>query len=155
MKKNNRGITIIEMIVSMALISVVLGFLLGLLVQLKKIDDKSLKALEYENKIALITRYVQDRIAEDDSCSFTHNSNNQLKINCTDTGRNMTIVNATDSFTITDGSDTENYILPEGGKIGILHVNSSSSKYNIAQWKIKDDLDNVYTLEISYYKKSS
>lgn len=151
MKKNNKGITIMEMIVSMALISIVLGFLLGLLVQLKKIDDKSLKALEYEEKIALIIKYVQDRIADDNSCQFNETPG-KLSIKCSDTGRTININNNNNTFTLKDDPDLEKYVFPSGTNISQMTL-TTDNNISVASWTITDSEKNSYLLEISYYKK--
>ena len=60
MKLNKKGVTLVELVVSISLISIVLVFLLRLLIQLREMDDKSLKMLEYQEKTSLIIKYVQD-----------------------------------------------------------------------------------------------
>ena len=68
--KNNKGVTIVELIVSISLITVVLVFLLRLLLTVKEMDDKSLSMLEYQEKSALIIRAVQEKIKDVKNCNF-------------------------------------------------------------------------------------
>lgn len=60
MKLNNKGITLIEIIVSIVLISIVLIFLSTLLIDVKDINDKSDTSSEYLINKALITKIVQE-----------------------------------------------------------------------------------------------
>jgi len=58
--KNNKGMTIVEIIVSISLISIILVFLLNLLITVKNYSDKTQSASELLINQAIITREIEN-----------------------------------------------------------------------------------------------
>ncbi len=160
--KNKKGITIVEMLVSLALISIVLGFLLQLLLQLRDLDDKSLSKLEYEEKIAVAVNYIQDRIKDEKDCQFNNYGNNftitcsepypvELKVEKID-DRSIQVTN--NSTAIAGENKVETFTFPEGCTISNLDItNNATAKLTVYSYNILDDKNNNYLLEISYVNK--
>ena len=152
MKLNNKGVTLVEIIVSVTLISIVIVFMFRLLVILKEIDDKSLSKIEYEEKTSLIMKTIQDEIKDTANCKFSRNNDNTtLTIECDE---NTIVFSISEkSVSINLQGDTKTYKFPNNTEINKIQDNSNSSlyKYNI---DIKDDKDNVYPIEIVYLKQS-
>lgn len=170
MIRKRKGITIIELVVSISLISIVLVFLLRLLLIVKEMDDKSLRMLEFQEKSSLIMRSVQDRIKDASKCEFDlTDSNSKLDIKCPSSTTTSDI-----RFTVTvypsdykielfecdydTGEKKENtketYIYPhnENTKIGpIINHNPSNPNHELYTIDIIDDKDHEYPVEISYY----
>ncbi len=178
MKKNNKGITIIEMIVSISLISIVLIFLLRLLLTIKEMDDKSLSMIEYEEKPSLIMKNVQDSIKDLNNCQFSQN-NNDLLIDCAniDEGRDsfnnnnnklydkqisvkvnnkkITITNCIESYYNDTNQLTcpiESWTFADASQVSGINDNSVSN-IKIFTIDVIDDKNNTYPIEISYYNK--
>ena len=150
--RNNKGTTLVEIIVSVALISIVMVFLVGLLIDLRDIDDKSLKRLEYEEKIALITKQFQDTIQKYDTCSFDVSNDNTLNAKCEDFYNvNLKCDNNNKTCVYNDDDDNKkSWTFPDEATISkIQEKNASDNKY-IYQYEILDNKGNVYILEISY-----
>ena len=150
--RNNKGTTLVEIIVSVALISIVMVFLVGLLIDLRDIDDKSLKRLEYEEKIALITKQFQDTIQKYDTCSFDVSNDNTLNAKCEDFYNvNLKCDNNNKTCVYNDDDDNKkSWTFPDEATISkIQEKNDSDNKY-IYQYEILDNKGNVYILEISY-----
>ncbi len=80
--KNKKGFTMVELIVSIALISIVLIFLLRLLLTIRDMDDKSLNMIEYEEKTSLIIKKIQSDIKDVSNCTMSKNSPTRVTLNC-------------------------------------------------------------------------
>lgn len=176
MKKNNKGITIIEMIVSISLISIVLIFLLRLLLTIKEMDDKSLSMIEYEEKTSLIMKNVQDSIKDLSNCQFPQKDNNYLLIDCanSDEGRDsfnsqifdkqisvkvndkkVTITNCVESYYNDKNQLTcpiESWTFVDALQVSGINDNSVDN-INLFTIDVVDDKNNTYPIEISYYNK--
>lgn len=153
--RNNKGTTLVEIIVSVALISIVMVFLVGLLIDLRDIDDKSLKRLEYEEKIALITKQFQDTIQKYDTCSFSVSNDNTLKAECEGYKVNLSCNNSNKTFVYTcvyndDDDNKKSWTFPDEATISKIQVKNASDNKYIYQYEILDNKGNVYILEISY-----
>lgn len=151
--RNNKGTTLVEIIVSVALISIVMVFLVGLLIDLRDIDDKSLKRLEYEEKIALITKQFQDTIQKYDTCSFSvSESNTKLEATCEDYNVNLRCNNNSNKTCVyNDDDNNENsWTFPDEATISKIQVKNDSDNKYMYQYEILDNKGNVYILEISY-----
>ncbi len=163
MKLNKKGITIVEMLVSIALISVVLIFLLRLLLALEDMDDKSLSMLEYEEKTSVIISEVQNYIKDLNDCNFTKNNNTKLTIACPNVesnnyitmqkdNKNLTITNC---FNLNDGDcEEKTWQFPTNSTLSDIKLTSKNNLL-IATIDVTDDKDNIYPIEISYYKTNS
>ena len=117
MKLNKKGVTLVELVVSISLISIVLVFLLRLLIQLREMDDKSLKMLEYQEKTSLIIKYVQDEIKDYNDCNFTLPSNT-LEITCSNEDIKMKLSKPdNNTITIENDEETKKYIFTDDAKI--------------------------------------
>lgn len=156
MKLNKKGVTLVELVVSISLISMVLVFLLRLLIQLREMDDKSLKMLEYQEKTSLIIKYVQDEIKDYNDCNFSLPSNT-LEIICPNEDVNMKLEKSKDTITIKNGvgndAETKKYIFPNDAKIGEIVTKKEEDKWSIYKIDVTDDKDNIYPIEITYYRK--
>lgn len=152
--RNNKGTTLVEIIVSVALISIVMVFLVGLLIDLRDIDDKSLKRLEYEEKIALITKQFQDTIQKYDTCSFDVSNDNTLKAECEDFYNvNLKCDNNNNNKTCVYNdydNNKKSWTFPDEATISKIQVKNASDNKYIYQYEILDNKGNVYILEISY-----
>lgn len=151
MKLNKKGVTLVELVVSISLISIVLVFLLRLLIQLREMDDKSLKMLEYQEKTSLIIKYVQDEIKDYNDCNFSLSSNT-LKITCPNEDVVMRLSESSNIISIKNGDETKKYIFPADAKIGEI-VKKKEDNWSIYKIDVTDDKDNIYPIEITYYRK--
>ena len=155
MKLNKKGVTLVELVVSISLISIVLVFLLRLLIQLREMDDKSLKMLEYQEKTSLIIKYVQDEIKDYNDCTFK--LSNSLTIECSNEDVNMELKSDNNKITIKNDAETKKYIFPDDAKIGEIVTkkagDNESNNWYIYKIDVTDDKDNIYPIEITYYKK--
>lgn len=157
MKLNKKGVTLVELVVSISLISIVLVFLLRLLIQLREMDDKSLKMLEYQEKTSLIIKYVQDEIKDYNDCTFSLPSNT-LKITCLNEDVDMRLKKDKDDkdnniISIKNGDETKKYIFPADAKIGEIVTKKKEDNWSIYKIDVTDDKDNIYPIEITYYRK--
>lgn len=154
--RNNKGTTLVEIIVSVALISIVMVFLVGLLIDLRDIDDKSLKRLEYEEKIALITKQFQDTIQKYDACSFKVSNDNTLKAECESYKVNLSCndndndINKNTCVYTDDDNNEKSWTFPDEATISKIQVKNDSDNKYMYQYEILDNKGNVYILEISY-----
>lgn len=155
MKLNKKGVTLVELVVSISLISIVLVFLLRLLIQLREMDDKSLKMLEYQEKTSLIIKYVQDEIKDYNDCTFK--LSNSLTIECSNEDVNMELKSDNNTIIIENGvgndAETKKYIFPDDAKIGEINTKREDNGWSIYKIDVTDDKDNIYPIEITYYKK--
>ena len=151
MKLNKKGVTLVELVVSISLISIVLVFLLRLLIQLREIDDKSLKMLEYQEKTSLIIKYVQDEIKDYNDCTFK--LSNSLTIECSNEDVNMILSKSSNIISIKNDAETKKYIFPDDAKIGEIVTKKEEDKWSIYKIDVTDDKDNIYPIEITYYRK--
>lgn len=151
MKLNKKGVTLVELVVSISLISIVLVFLLRLLIQLREMDDKSLKMLEYQEKTSLIIKYVQDEIKDYNDCTFK--LSNSLTIECSNEDVNMILSKSSNIISIKNDAETKKYIFPNDAKIGEIVTKKEEDKWSIYKIDVTDDKDNIYPIEITYYKK--
>ncbi len=151
MKLNKKGVTLVELVVSISLISIVLVFLLRLLIQLREMDDKSLKMLEYQEKTSLIIKYVQDEIKDYNDCTFK--LSNSLTIECSNEDVNMILSKSSNIISIKNDAETKKYIFPDDAKIGEIVTKKEEDKWSIYKIDVTDDKDNIYPMEITYYKK--
>ena len=151
MKLNKKGVTLVELVVSISLISIVLVFLLRLLIQLREMDDKSLKMLEYQEKTSLIIKYVQDEIKDYNDCTFK--LSNSLKIECSNEDVNMILSKSSNIISIKNDAETKKYIFPDDAKIGEIVTKKEEDKWSIYKIDVTDDKDNIYPIEITYYRK--
>lgn len=151
MKLNKKGVTLVELVVSISLISIVLVFLLRLLIQLREMDDKSLKMLEYQEKTSLIIKYVQDEIKDYNDCTFK--LSNSLTIECSNEDVNMILSKSDDTISIKNGDETKKYIFPANAKIGEIVTKKEEDNWSIYKIDVTDDKDNIYPIEITYYRK--
>lgn len=153
MKLNKKGVTLVELVVSISLISIVLVFLLRLLIQLREMDDKSLKMLEYQEKTSLIIKYVQDEIKDYNDCNFTLSSNT-LEITCSNEDIKMRLSKSdNNTITIKNDEETKKYIFPADAKIREIVTKNEDNGWSIYKIDVTDDKDNIYPIEITYYKK--
>lgn len=161
MKLNKKGVTLVELVVSISLISIVLVFLLRLLIQLREMDDKSLKMLEYQEKTSLIIKYVQDEIKDYNDCNFSLPSNT-LEITCPNEDVVMRLKKDKDNkdnniIIIENGvgndAETKKYIFPNDAKIGEIVTKKEEDNWSIYKIDVTDDKDNIYPIEITYYRK--
>lgn len=153
MKLNKKGVTLVELVVSISLISIVLVFLLRLLIQLREMDDKSLKMLEYQEKTSLIIKYVQDEIKDYNDCNFTLPSN-ALEITCSNEDIKMRLSKSDNNkITIKNDEETKKYIFPADAKIGEIVTKKAGDNWYIYKIDVTDDKDNIYPIEITYYRK--
>lgn len=151
MKLNKKGVTLVELVVSISLISIVLVFLLRLLIQLREMDDKSLKMLEYQEKTSLIIKYVQDEIKDYNDCTFK--LSNSLTIECSNEDVNMILSKSSNIISIKNDAETKKYIFPDDAKIGEINTKREDNGWSIYKIDVTDDKDNIYPIEITYYKK--
>lgn len=151
MKLNKKGVTLVELVVSISLISIVLVFLLRLLIQLREMDDKSLKMLEYQEKTSLIIKYVQDEIKDYNDCTFK--LSNSLTIECSNEDVNMILSKSSNIISIKNDAETKKYIFPDDAKIGEIVTKKKEDKWSIYKIDVTDDKDNIYPIEITYYRK--
>lgn len=151
MKLNKKGVTLVELVVSISLISMVLVFLLRLLIQLREMDDKSLKMLEYQEKTSLIIKYVQDEIKDYNDCTFK--LSNSLTIECSNEDVNMILSKSSNIISIKNDAETKKYIFPDDAKIGEIVTKKEEDKWSIYKIDVTDDKDNIYPIEITYYRK--
>lgn len=151
MKLNKKGVTLVELVVSISLISIVLVFLLRLLIQLREMDDKSLKMLEYQEKTSLIIKYVQDEIKDYNDCTFK--LSNSLTIECSNEDVNMILSKSSNIISIKNDAETKKYIFPDDAKIGEIVTKKEEDKWSIYKIDVTDDKDNIYSIEITYYRK--
>ena len=151
MKLNKKGVTLVELVVSISLISMVLVFLLRLLIQLREMDDKSLKMLEYQEKTSLIIKYVQDEIKDYNDCTFK--LSNSLTIECSNEDVNMILSKSSNIISIKNDAETKKYIFPDDAKIGEIVTKKEEDKWYIYKIDVTDDKDNIYPIEITYYRK--
>ena len=151
MKLNKKGVTLVELVVSISLISIVLVFLLRLLIQLREMDDKSLKMLEYQEKTSLIIKYVQDEIKDYNDCTFK--LSNSLTIECSNEDVNMILSKSSNIISIKNDAETKKYIFPADAKIGEIVTKKEEDKWSIYKIDVTDDKDNIYPIEITYYRK--
>ena len=156
---NKKGITIVEMIVSIALISVVLIFLLRLLLTLREMVDHSLSMINYQILSSDIIKKLQTEIKDQNDCSFTlTNSNSDLNIKCGDYV-NMKLNVNNNLITLTDYINKD-----EKGNNGKatweFEKDAEISKFNLKNdgnltmitLNIIDDKGINYPMEISYLK---
>lgn len=152
MKLNKKGVTLVELVVSISLISMVLVFLLRLLIQLREMDDKSLKMLEYQEKTSLIIKYVQDEIKDYNDCTFK--LSNSLTIECSNEDIKMRLSKSDNNkITIKNDAETKKYIFPDDAKIGEINTKREDNGWSIYKIDVTDDKDNIYPIEITYYRK--
>lgn len=149
MKIDNKGVTIVEIIVSITLISIVLIFLLRLLISLRDLDDKSLSMIKYEEKTALIVNAVQNEI-KDKKCDYFSKTSTSITMKC---GITYTLtITGTGNKTISfNGSKT--WTFPTD-KISVSNADGefkSISPYFKATINVTDDKGNIYPIEISHY----
>ena len=160
MRLNKKGVTLIEIIVSVALISVVLVFLFRLLVVVKQMDDKSLEQLEYEEKTALIINAIQEQIKDEKGCTFSSININTLTINCPsfDSKRlELTKEEKEISVSVIDSEDdkkskTSSWEFPENSIIDDL-IKVNTSNYEYYKIDVYDSKGILYPIEIVYLDK--
>ncbi len=163
MRKNNKGITIIEMIVSISLISIVLIFLLRLLLTIKDMDDKSLSMIEYEEKTSLIMKSVQDSLKDLNNCTFNSNvdtltitcGNSQDKITIAKEDLKITVTNCLEAYYNDKNQLTcpiESWTFADALQVTDIN-DKSSGNLKIFTIDVIDDKNNTYPIEISYYNK--
>lgn len=148
MKIDNKGVTIVEIIVSITLISIVLIFLLRLLISLRDLDDKSLSMIKYEEKTALIVNAVQSEI-KDKKCDYFDVNSNLITMKC-ESEYTLTIdkSNKKVKFNI----DSKTWTFPSGTTFDdVTYQKSSDGKFLIATMNVIDDKGNIYPIEISHY----
>ncbi len=177
MKKNNKGVTIIEMIVSLALISLVLIFLMRLLLTVKDMDDKSLSMLEYQVQTSIIIKKIENTIKDNNNCTFD-NQGNDLVITCDSPNASysytynrrtlngnqlmvsasphkVSIINCLDGNI--EGSNlncpTDSWDFAEADVSSIISGAPQNDHLLLATINVVDDKNNTYPIEISYYKK--
>ena len=150
MKLNNKGVTLVEILVSISLISIVLVFLLRLLVTLKGMDDASLDSLKYQEKTSLIIDYVQGFIKDKKDCTFIE-TNNEIKCesNYMDLNINDKTIKIENHF---NGGDTsKTWKFPNDAKISDITSQAlDNPKGFILTINVTDDKGRVYPIEISY-----
>ena len=156
--KNNKGVTIVELIVSISLITVVLVFLLRLLLTVKEMDDKSLSMLEYQEKSALIIRAVQEKIKDVKNCNFNLKNDQELNIICTDYNINLDLKINDRMISIIQMQEEEEYqdkyVYPTNALIkSIKQINTNNDNLIMYKIDIYDDKNNNYPIEITYYNK--
>lgn len=156
--KNNKGVTIVELIVSISLITVVLVFLLRLLLTVKEMDDKSLSMLEYQEKSALIIRAVQEKIKDVKNCNFNLKNDQELNIICTDYNINLDLKISDRMISIIQMQEEEEYqdkyVYPTNALIkSIKQINTNNDNLIMYKIDIYDDKNNNYPIEITYYNK--
>lgn len=154
MKIDNKGVTIVEIIVSITLISIVLIFLLRLLISLRDLDDKSLSMIKYEEKVALIVNEVQNKIRDEQEC-VNEDYNDSIEITCKH--NSIILMNINDSIKprieyFINNSKTKTWTFPSGTTFDdVTYQKSSDGKFLIATMNVIDDKGHAYPIEISHY----
>lgn len=147
MKLNKKGISIIELIVSIALMSVVMLFLYNLLsnVTFEK-DDDYIASLNQANRIEIISTIENDLIC--DNTITIHNINDtSLTLKGTKT-YTITITNTSNNYKITyDNGTTQTWTI-KGGTVG--NINCDLSKGNgTTETKVTQCTIPIYTTNIN------
>ena len=158
MKLNNKGVTLIEIIVSISLISIVLLFLFRLLIVVKNADDKSVNQMEYEEKTSLVMKYFQDEIKEAEECEGSiYHDPDVVELECSTGLTGLKIYNdyiSLYTFEVETGQEVnkKDVVFPKGATISNLR---DLSEGNLLHYEIivTDDKDNEYPIEIVYLNK--
>lgn len=136
MKLDNKGITLVELIVSIALISIVIMFLFRLLVDVRYSDNTTDYNRDNQQKRATIIKYIQTDFLERKLIGLTDRTQNEgefiVEFSYADhtTGR-LTVLR--DSIMYTNNLSTEKWLLEketENTKLGINCVSYSTSLSN-------------------------
>ena len=154
MKIDNKGVTLVEIIVSITLISIVLIFLLRLLISLRDLDDKSLSMLKYEEKTALIVDAVQSEI-KDKNCEGGVVINNSYESNV----YKIPLYCGTNTYYLTTSKYSNLKAIEFDGETWKFPLDTTFKNINIwmdgkllmATVDVIDDKGNTYPIEISHY----
>lgn len=125
--RNNRGITLVELMVSIALISIVILFLFALLVDVKNADNRRDFDRENQQNRALILKTIQTDFLERELIGFTDTTNNdsnrlQLTFQYKDSTTGILTVYK-DSVVYTNTTGTETWPLKKGNSTTFYNVN--------------------------------
>lgn len=175
--KNNKGLTLVELIVSVALISIVIVFLFQLLIELRYQTLNDTTKIEYKVASTLITKKIQSTLMEEqieiiNACDgtntclkITFSSGSYLEIKVTDENKVLSVVKK-DSGDSTISEDIRQ--IPEKDETGYLGefdsltyttsvfdpVNSSYDyKYDSLlklEINMTDSLNNTYPIKVYY-----
>lgn len=131
MKINNKGMTLVELVVSVGLITIVIIFLFRLLVDLRYSDNNTDFDRTDQQTRAIILKNIQEDFLEKKVVALSDDGSNEeslnLKITYAD-GGSATIHIEEKSFSYTLGSDTEKWELKDSkAHFGIQCVKYSTS----------------------------
>lgn len=87
--KNNKGMTIVEIIVSIALISIILVFLINLLITVKNANDRNKASSELLINQALITKTIENDFTELKLKGVSYCTQTEVNNNITTTKENV------------------------------------------------------------------
>lgn len=131
--KNNKGITLIELIISVSLISVVLVFLFQMFVDVRYSDNRTNYSRVNQQNRAIIIKTVQDDFLNYKLTGLTSEGSTSSKFvikfsfGSSPSTSTLTVTSDTVTYTSVD-SQTEKWTIPSGsGKYNVQCV-----KYNIA-----------------------
>ncbi len=151
MKLNKKGISIIELIVSIALMSVVMLFLYNLLsnVTFEK-DDDYIASLNQANRIEIISTIENDLICDNTVTIYNINNTSPTKT-LTLKGTNtytITITKTSNNYKITYNNGTKQTWTIKGGTVG--NINCDLSKGNgTTETKVTQCTIPIYTTNIN------
>lgn len=140
-KLNKKGSTLLELIISITLISVILVFLMRLLVDLNNTQTNNDFAKDNQINRAEIIRMVENDLTNNTITNITNNSSSG-NIGCTFTfsgGKTATINATSDTFTYTSSDGTKRSWTMDGGTIYTDKANVIYSSDSVGQ---------IYALQI-------
>lgn len=147
MKKiNKRGSTLLELVISIALISIILVFLMRLLVDLNNTETNNVYAKDNQINRAEILRMIENDLNSNTITNIdsTGSTSNNLKIKFTFKNNKTSIIDATENkFTYKSSSNSTRNWTIDGGKIYTKKANVSYSDD-----KINEVNKRIYTLQI-------
>lgn len=145
MKLNNKGITLVELIISIGLISIVIMFLFRLLVDVRYSENNTDYNRSNQQTRAIILKNIQEDFLERKLNGLVdENSTNQeliLKFSYADDTTGILTVSS-DSITYTNDSGTEKWLLEKENENTKLDVNCVS--YSTSLFKTGLDTEGEY-----------
>ena len=65
----------------------------------------------------------------------------------------MILSKSSNIISIKNDAETKKYIFPDDAKIGEIVTKKEEDKWSIYKIDVTDDKDNIYPIEITYYRK--
>ena len=133
---NNKGTSLIELIISVLLISIVIIFMFQLLLEINNEQNNNVMAVDNQVNRAEIIRYIENDLNNHVLSSIIDNStNNNLNITFNYNDSLKTIINGTkNNITITNTSNDKRLWNIEDGTLFVNKVNVESIKNTISNY---------------------